>query len=212
MTLLTFSINNYQTYYHPLTSPNMFMSLRTYIIIQWTALSLLLTLVSSTISQSFNTVSYHFPIFTHPNLTSTSPPTVNITFSCSKTLISEFYNNLASSDVILFFSTPLIELLYSYDSKRRSILEEHLPLIAKFSNPDKPKPWYTPALLALKSARRQLERKSISTHSASDYTILRTTINHYHKLIAHNLIPRPSSRKSSTHCFIAICNTQTISC
>ena len=37
---------NLQTYYHPLTSPNMFLSLLTYIIIHWTSLSLLLTQIS----------------------------------------------------------------------------------------------------------------------------------------------------------------------
>ena len=51
--------------------------------------------------------------------------------------------------------------------------------------PRKPNPWYTPALLALKSARRHLERKYISTDSVQDYTILRTATNRYHRLIAH---------------------------
>ena len=55
----------------------------------------------------------------------------------------------------------------------------------KFLKPRKPNPWYTPALLALKSARRHLERKYISTHSVQDYKILRTTTNQYHRLIAH---------------------------
>ena len=37
----------------------------------------------------------------------------------------------------------------------------------------------------LKSARRHLERKYISTHSVEDYKILRTATNQYHRLIAH---------------------------
>ena len=41
------------------------------------------------------------------------------------------------------------------------------------------------ALLSLKSARRHLERKYISTHSVQDYKILRTATNQYHRLIAY---------------------------
>ena len=41
-------------------------------------------------------------------------------------------------------------------------------------------------LLALKSACHHLKRKYISTHSASDYKILCTATNQYHKLIARD--------------------------
>ena len=40
------------------------------------------------------------------------------------------------------------------------------------------------AKIALKSACRHLERKYISTHSVSDYKILRAATNQYHKVIA----------------------------
>ena len=96
-----------------------------------------------------------------------------------------------STTLCVLFISPssrrvsLPELLSSYDSTLRSILDKHAPLITKFSKPRKPNPWYTPALLALKSARRHLERKYISTHSVQDYKILRTATNQYHKLIAH---------------------------
>ena len=61
---------------------------------------------------------------------------------------------------------------------------KHASLITKLSKPHKSSPWYTSALLALQSTRRHLERKYISTHSASDYKILCTITNQYDKLIA----------------------------
>ena len=78
----------------------------------------------------------------------------------------------------------LPELLDSYNSTLRSVLDNHAPLITKLSRPHKPNPCYTPALHALISARHHLERKYISTHSASNYKILLTATNQYHKLIA----------------------------
>ena len=98
--------------------------------------------------------------------------------------IIEFNNVLATSNLILHPLTTLPELLDSYDSTVRSILDKHAPLIIKLSKLRKPNPWYTPALLALKSARRHLERKYISTHSVQEYKILRTETNQYHELIA----------------------------
>ena len=128
----------------------------------------------------------HFPIFTHLNLTPTpSPPPSKIIFSRTKNInIIEFNNDLASSDLILHHPTSQPELLDSYNSTLRSILVKHALLITKLSKPRKPNPWYTPALLTLKSAHRHLERKYISTHSASDYKIICTATNLYHKLIA----------------------------
>ena len=182
----------------------MFLSLFTYIIIHWISLSLLLTQISPTISQSFVTVSDHFPIFTHLNLTLTPPPHPSkFIFRRTKTInIIEFNNDLASSDLILHPPISLPELLDSYDSTLLSILDKHAPLITKVSTPRKPNPWYTAALLALKSARRHLERKYISAHSVSDYKILRTATNQYHKLIAHakdNSLRNSFSHQSPTH-------------
>ena len=77
-------------------------------------------------------------------------------------------NDLASSDLILHHPVSLPELLDSYDSTLRSILDKHSRLITKLSKPHK---FNTPALLALKSALRHLKRKYISTHFASDYKL-----------------------------------------
>ena len=96
--------------------------------------------------------------------------------------IVEFNNEFASTDLILHPPKSLPELLDSYDSVPHSTLDKHAPLITKLSKPHKPSPWYTPALLGLKFARRHLERKHVSNHS--DYKILRTSTNQYHKLIA----------------------------
>ena len=144
------------------------------------------TNLSPTISQSFITASDHFSIFTHINLTPTPPqPPSKFTFRRTKNInIIEFNNDLTSFDLILHPPISLPELLDSYDSTLRSILGKNAPLITKLSKPHKPNPWYTPALLALKSARRHLELKYIFTHSVSDYKILRTATNQYHKLIA----------------------------
>ena len=46
MTLSTLPLNNLQTYCHPVTSSNMFLSLPVCIIIHWTSLSLLLKQIS----------------------------------------------------------------------------------------------------------------------------------------------------------------------
>ena len=61
------------------------------------------TNLSPTISQSFITVSDHFPIFTHLNLTPTPPPPPSeFTFRGIKNInIIEFNSDLASSDLIL---------------------------------------------------------------------------------------------------------------
>ena len=145
------------------------------------------TNLSPTISQSFITVSDHFHIFTHLNITPTPPASpCEFPFRRTKNInVIEFNNDLASSDQILHPPTLLPELLNSYDSTLRSIFDKHAPLITKFSKPRKPNSWYTPALRALKSARPHRERKYISTHSVQDYKILRTATNQYHKLIAH---------------------------
>ena len=137
------------------------------------------TNLSSTISQSFITVSDYFAIFTHLNLTPTPPPAPSkFIFRRTKNInIIESNNDLASSDLILHPITSLPELLDSYDSTLRSILDRHAPFITKLLKPRKSNPWYTPALLALKSASRHLERKYISTHSVSDYKILCTATN-----------------------------------
>ena len=164
----------------------MFLSLLKYIIIHWTSLSLLLT--QNSLQQYHNLVSLYLRLsyFHSPqHYTHTSPTPSEFTFRRTKNInIIEFNNDLASSDLILHPPTSLPELLNSYDSTLRSILDKHAPLIIKFSKPRQPNSWYTPALLALKSARRHLERKYISTNSVQDYKIIRTATNQYHKLIA----------------------------
>ena len=104
--------------------------------------------------------------------THTSPTPSEFTSRHTKNNIIEFNNDIASSDLILHLPTSLTKLLNSYDSTLCSILDKHAPLITKLPKPRKPNPWYTPALLAVKSARRHLERKYISTPSVQDYKIL----------------------------------------
>ena len=135
------------------------------------------------------TIFYHWSLshFHSPQpYTHTSSTPSEFTFRRTKNInIIEFNNDLVSFDLILHPPISLPELLDSYDSTLRSTLDKPAPLITKLSKPRKPNPWYTPALLAVKSARRHLERKYISTHSDSDYKILSTSTNQYHKLIAH---------------------------
>ena len=108
--------------------------------------------------------------------------------------IIEFNNDLASSDLILHPPTSLPEMLDSYDSTLRSTLDKHAPLITKLSKPRKPNPWCTPALLTLKSSRRHLERKYISTHSVQDYKIL-TLIAHAKRQFNAQLIQSSISNR-----------------
>ena len=129
------------------------------------------TNLSPTISQSLITLSDHFTIFTHLNLTPTPPlPPSKFTIRRTKNINSiEFNNDHASSDLILHPPISLPELLDNYDSTLCSILDKNASLITKLSkNLANLTPWYTPALLALKSARHHLECKCISTHSVSD--------------------------------------------
>ena len=89
MTLPTLPLNNLQTYYHPLTSPNMFLSLLTYIIIHWTSLSLLFILISS---QQYHSLLLLYLITCMFSLTSTLHPDllhslVKLSAVASKTLI-----------------------------------------------------------------------------------------------------------------------------
>ena len=165
----------------------MFLFLLTYIIIHWNSLSLLLTQIS--LKQYHNLVSLYLITFLfsltsilHPHL----PTPFKFTFRRTKNInIIEFNNDVASFDLILHPPTSLPQLLDSYDSTLRSILDKHASLITKLSKPRKHNSWYTPALLALKTARRHLERKYIAIHSVSDYKIICTATNQYHKLIAH---------------------------
>ena len=97
------------------------------------------TNLSSTISQSFITVSDHFLVFTYLNLTPTPPPPSKFTFHRTLNInIIEFNNDLASPDLILHPPTSLPELLVSYDSTLCAILDKHAHLITKFSKPRKP--------------------------------------------------------------------------
>ena len=84
--------------------------------------------------------------------------------------IIEIDNDQASSDLILQTPSSLLELLETYDS----ILDKHAPV-------HKPTPWYTPTLLALKSACCHLRNIYSSSLSTSEYKILCTTTNKYHK-------------------------------
>ena len=78
------------------------------------------------------------------------PPPSKFTFRHTKNInIIEFNNDLTSSNLILHPPTSLPELLDSYNSTLRSVLDKHAPLITKLSKPCKSNPWYNPALLAL---------------------------------------------------------------
>ena len=182
------------------------VSVSTDILKHWTSLSLRI-LISL---QQYGNLLLLYRITFLFSLTSTlhppTPPLLHskITFRRpNNTNIVEFNNDLASSDVILH-PPASHELLDIYESTLRSILDKHAPLITKLSKPHKPNPWCTPALLAVKSARRHLNRKYISTHSASDYTYLRTPTNQYHKLIARakdNSVRNSFSHQFPTHVF-----------
>ena len=66
-------------------------------------------------------------------------------FASKNIIIVEFNDDLASSDLILHHPASLPELLNSYYSTLRSILNKQAPLITTLSKPHKPTFWYTPA-------------------------------------------------------------------
>ena len=98
--------------------------------------------------------------------------------------IDDFIIDLTSSELITNPPSDLPDLLTLYNSTLSSILDKHAPLITKQFTSRKSNPWITPAILALKSARRKMERIYNSTRSLLDKQILNTATNHYNKVIA----------------------------
>ena len=115
MTRSTPALVNLQTYYHQLTSPNLFLSLLTYAVIHWTTLSLLLLVISP---QQYHHLYYCIwslsYLYSPQPYTHTSSPS-KITLRRTKNIV-EFNNDLASSDLILYHPKSLPESLDSYDS------------------------------------------------------------------------------------------------
>ena len=144
------------------------------------------TNLSPKVTQSFITASDHFPIFTELQITPTPlpPPSLHSFRRINSINITDFTNDLASTNLIKQPPQCLSQLLLDYDSTLRSILDKHAPIITKLCKSRKSNPWFTPALLAFKTIRRHLERIYIASHSPSDYKILRTPSNRYNKLIA----------------------------
>ena len=144
------------------------------------------TNLSPSLTNSFITASDPFPILTEQNLTSTPlpSPTPHSFRRISSINITDFSSDLAFSSLITNPPDSLPQLLNLYDITLRSLLDKHAPTITKLSIPHQPNPWFSPAILLLKRARRKLERIYIKTHSTIDLNILRSASNHYNKLIA----------------------------
>ena len=170
MTLSILPFNNLQAYHHPLTLPNMFLSLLAYIIHNH---SLDLVITSSytysfpTIWQSFITVPDHFPISLTSafhkhclHLLQNYPPlhrNMNIV-KCN--------NYVASTDLILQYTTSFIVTWIDWQLRVYTTLNSRQVCTFNYHNlkPHKPSPWYTSALLALKSTCSLLSRTSIQLY------------------------------------------------
>ena len=97
---------------------------------------------------------------------------------------------------VLWPEWPRIEV----PEDHRSLLDNYAPLLTKTNKTSRtaPTPWITTEILNLKPALRRLELTYIVSHSITDFKLLRSATNHYHKLIS---APRSHStpRLSTPH-------------
>ena len=93
---------------------------------------------------------------------------------------------MTSSPLITNSPSCLPDLLDSFFTTPRSLLDHHAPLLAKTnkSSHTSPTSWISTEILSFKSAHRRLERTYIASHSISYLKLLRSATNRYHKFIA----------------------------
>ena len=94
--------------------------------------------------------------------------------------IGRFIRDIISSRLITHPPSNLSDLIDCYNSTLTNLLNKHAPLKSKTIRSKPPKPWFTPALNKLKSAKRRLERAWSKSHSSEDLKLLRSATNHYH--------------------------------
>ena len=127
----------------------------------------------------------HYPIFTSLTIQPpiSSSPSVQSFRSIKSINVSHFSRDITLSRLITHPPSTLDQLVHCYNSTLTGILHKHAPLKTKTVKSKSSQPWFTSSLSKLKSVRRKLERSWSSTHSASDFKLLRSATNHYHAAI-----------------------------
>ena len=129
--------------------------------------------------------SEHVSILSSINIIPNPPhPATTFTYrSLNKINYHQFICDLNSTPVLTKPPVTLTDLLDSYFTTLRSLLDRHEPLITKSNKSSRTtfSPWITSEIIKLESSRRRLE--SIS-HSFLDFKILRTATNRYHRAIS----------------------------
>jgi Reverse transcriptase (RNA-dependent DNA polymerase) len=97
--------------------------------------------------------------------------------------IGRFIRDIISSRLITHPPSNLSDLIDCYNSTLTNLLNKHAPLKSKTILSKPPKPWFTPALNKLKSAKRRLERPWSKSHSSEDLKLLRSATNRYHAAV-----------------------------
>jgi exonuclease III len=127
----------------------------------------------------------HFPILYTLNIARPpSPPVSNhLTRAIHSINIGRFIRDIISSRLITHPPSNLSDLIDCYNSTLTNLLNKHAPLKSKTIRSKPPKPWFTPALNKLKSAKRRLERAWSKSHSSEDLKLLRSATNRYHAAV-----------------------------
>jgi hypothetical protein len=131
------------------------------------------------------TPSDHFLVITSLNVLRPSPkPPISRSFRRIDSIdVDEFISDISQSTLITDPPANLDDLVFCYNSVLSAILEKHAPLQTKTVHTSRSNPWFTPALQAIKTAHRRLEKNWKSFKTTSNLRALRTATNLYHRSI-----------------------------
>jgi exonuclease III len=152
-------------------------------------LDLVITATSSSlhpvIDHSPVSPSDHFPIFSSLTISPLPPPPLSqFSYRCFKSIsIVKFCNDISRSRLITHPPANLSDLVEAYNTTLSSLINKHAPLKTKTIRAKPINKWFTPALSALKSARRHLEKIWLNSQSPDHLKLLRTATNKYHSAI-----------------------------
>ena len=150
-------------------------------------LDVVITHSNSTLNSSITSVTMdHHPILSKVSILPTPPLPTTFTYRRIKSIdYSKFIIDLNASPLIKNPPNALTDLLDLYFSTLHSLLDCYASLLSKtnHSSCSSPSPWITPDILNLKSARHHLECIYINSRSISNWKMLHTTTNRYHKTI-----------------------------
>jgi len=137
------------------------------------------------INHSPISASDQLPIFSSLSILPSIPlPLTQISFRCFQSVsVSKFTRDILHSRLISHTPPNLSDLVDTYNYTLTSLIDIHAPLKTKTIRAKPINKWYTPALSALKTARRHLENLWLRTHSPHHLKLHRSAANKYHSAI-----------------------------